>query len=62
MADVAVKSFDFQVVAVYAPNIAAESFLFSAVSTVSWRSKTDSFSGWLECDPWSQDRQGQEGS
>ena len=35
---------------------------FSAVSVVPRRSETDSFSGWLECDPWSQGRQGRNGS
>ena len=51
-ADVAVKSFEFWVGAVYTPNITAvEVYFFSAVSTVPRRSETDSFSGWLECSP-----------
>ena len=46
MTDVAVKSFEFLVVAVYAPNIAAERVsFFSAVSAVPRRSEIDSFSG-----------------
>ena len=28
----------------------------TVVGTVPWLSKIISFSGWLECDPWSQDR------
>ena len=35
-----------------------EDFLFSVVSAVPRRSKTDSFSRRLECVPWSKDRQG----
>ena len=54
-------SFEFRLVAVYAPNIIAERVsLFSAVKAVPRRSETDSVNGWLECDPWSQDRQGRE--
>ena len=56
------ESFKIRVAAVYAPNIAAKRVSFLAVTTVPWRSEKDSFSGWLECDPGSQDRQGREGS
>ena len=63
VADAAVKSFEFRVIEVYASNIAAEKVsFFVAVSAVPRRSETDSFSGWLECDPWSQDKQDREGS
>ena len=64
VADVAVKSFKFLVVAVYAPNIAGErtSFFFLTVGAIPRRSETASFSGWLECDPWSQDRLSRAGS
>ena len=46
MADIAVKSFEFRVAAVYAPNIAVERvFYFSAVIAVAQPSETDSFNG-----------------
>ena len=51
--DVAVKSFEFGIATVYAPNIAACWVSFFSAVIVSRRSKTDSFSGWLECDLWS---------
>ena len=50
VADIAVKSFKFRLVAVYASNIAAERVSFFRLN------------GWLECDPWSQDRHGRAGS
>ena len=51
-ADDAVKHFEF----------CSEGFLFSAISAVPRRSKTDSDNGWSECDPWSLDRQGRKGT
>ena len=55
--DVAVKSFKFRLVAVYAPNIVAERVsFFSSVGTVPGRYEAASLNGWLECDPWFQDR------
>ena len=63
VADAALKSFEFWMVAVYPPNIAAKRLsFFLAVSAVPRRSKTDSFSGWLECDPWFQNRLGWKGN
>ena len=57
VADVAVKSFKFRLVAVYASNIAADGVsFFSSVGTVPGRYEAASLNGWLECDPWSQDR------
>ena len=57
IADVAVKIFTFRVVRVYVPNYIGErrSF-FSVVGAVDRRFETDSSSGWLKCDTWSQDR------
>ena len=36
-----------------------ETLLFSMVSAVPWWSEVASFNGWLECNPWSQDKVGQ---
>ena len=45
VADVAVKSFKFRLVAVYASNIAAESLLFSSVGAVPRRYDAASLNG-----------------
>ena len=54
VANVAVKSFKFRLVVVYAPNIAAERvFFFSSVGTVPGGFEAASLNEWLEWDPWS---------
>ena len=62
LADVAVKSFKFGLVAVYASNIAAERISFFVGGAVPGRYEASSLNGWLECDPRSQDREGRAGS
>ena len=52
MVDVAVKSFKFRLVAVYAPNIVAERVSFFRRSgAVPGRYEAASLNGGLECDP-----------
>ena len=57
VADVAVKSFKFRLIVVYAPNTTAERVsFFSPVGAIPGRFKAASLNGWLECNPWSQDK------
>ena len=56
VADVAIKSLKFHLVAAYAPNIIVERVsFFRRLALVPERYKMASINGWLECDPWSQD-------
>ena len=55
--DVAVKSFEFRLVVAYALHIAVERVsLFRRLAPFLGRFEAACLNGWLECDPWSQDR------